>query len=104
MTKNLLDLCEESLPSLQYHCFNEFTQKAVHLCSNSARSPKMDEHIISKSQCIFLQLICHHVDKVRVMAYRTSLDIIKVSSIKYPISSSTELVLYATKDTKWMNI
>ena len=64
----------------------------------------MDEHIISRSQGVFLQPICHDVDKVRAVSYRICLDIIKVSCVKYPISSSIELVLYATKDTKWMNI
>ena len=77
----LLDICERSLLSVEFHHCELFIKFAVNLASDVSRRKDGRSQLLPRGKSIVLRLLSNECDIVKEMAYQICLDIVTVSMI-----------------------
>jgi len=96
---SLLQLAEDSLPSLQYHCCLDVVDAFVTLASSVCRKSSAGMRSLEQSREILLTVLSHDVEAVRTRTYHTMYNIIKDALgiqlvAEQPTSSSTQAAIF----------
>ena len=78
---SLLDNCERSLLSVEFHHCEPFIKSAVNLASDVYRRKDSPSQLLAKGKSILLRLLSSKREIVKDIAYQICLDIVTVSMI-----------------------